>query len=209
MPCRPLCLRLHHGHHLLPCTAAAAISPRVGEMSAEPTEGGELALTTAGELVATRTLRTFQSTISNTIPINQNLQKSHANAPVGLSSSGDGHVSFGQGASSSLCKFSMWLLPAPCSAIFAGCMRLSGKAALTLRPKSRRQPGSGPERLVETSWPGAREVSGSRRMCAHPDLTLARGAGHLRPLLPPSLSPDPINQSLDQSARSGALFVCH
>ena len=31
-------------------------------------------------------------------------------------------------------------------------------------------------------------------MCAHPDRTLARGAGHLRSQLPPSLSPDPITQ---------------
>jgi hypothetical protein len=59
---------------------------------------------------------------------------------------------------------------------------------------SRRQPGAGPERLIETSWPGAREVSGSRRMCAHPDLTLARGALAFAPELPPSLSPDPFDR---------------
>ena len=59
---------------------------------------------------------------------------------------------------------------------------------------SRRQPGAGPERLIETSWPGAREVSGFRRMCAHPDLTLARGALALTPELPPSLSPDPFDR---------------
>jgi hypothetical protein len=59
---------------------------------------------------------------------------------------------------------------------------------------SRRQPGAGPKRLIETSWPGAREVSGSRRMCAHPDLTLARGALALTPELPPSLSPDPFDR---------------
>jgi hypothetical protein len=35
---------------------------------------------------------------------------------------------------------------------------------------------------------------GSRRMCAHPDLTLARGALALTPELPPSLSPDPFDR---------------
>ncbi len=81
MSCRPLSLHLHQSHHPLHCAEVSAISPREGEMSAEPTEGGELALTAAGK--TTPTLR-----LPSTIFINQNLQKSHAKPPVGISPPG-------------------------------------------------------------------------------------------------------------------------